>query len=115
MNNQQKHSSLQANCLAEGTLEITNTLELTNGWKRSLIVHSDLVIKEHSAKARPQNSVEHEGRDDIDSQDAVMTSEEARTGPHKQTVPYVASNGKPVSVVMAEAISMRCWSRINIV
>ena len=115
MNNQQSHSSLQASYLAEGTEEITHTMEPANCWERSLIVHSDLVIKDHSAKESPQTGVAHEGRDDTDSQDAVMTLEEVRTGPHEQPIPYVASNGKPASLVTVEAILMRCWSRMNIV
>ena len=82
MNNQQRHPSLQAGYLDGGAKEVTNTLALTNGWEQSSIVHSNPVIKEHSAEEGPQTGVAHEGRDDIDSQDAVMTSEEVRTSPH---------------------------------
>jgi len=70
------------------------------------MVHSDLVIKEHSAKESPQTGVAYEGSDETDSHDAAMAHEETRDYPHEQTVPYVASNGKPASVVMVEAISM---------
>lgn len=92
MNNRQSYPSLEASYLAEGTQEITNTREPINCWESSSIVHSDLVVKGHSAEEGPQIGVEHEGRDDIDSQDAAMTVEETRTCPNVQTVPYVSSN-----------------------